>query len=70
MGDLPFPGKSTPALNLNALIVCYESAAYRASFHADRTKAPLIAENVANIECRVIHHVAEHDLFILQGMRA
>ena len=37
---------------------------------AAAVKAPLIAECVANIECRVIDHVAKHDLFVLQGVRA
>ena len=29
-------------------------------------KAPLIAECIANIECRVIDHVKKHDLFVLE----
>lgn len=33
-------------------------------------KAPLIAECIANIECRVVDHVAKHDLFVLQGIHA
>jgi len=33
-------------------------------------KAPLIAECIANIECRVIDHVKRHDLFVLEGVRA
>jgi flavin reductase (DIM6/NTAB) family NADH-FMN oxidoreductase RutF len=37
---------------------------------AKAVKAPLIAECIANIECRVIDHVKKHDLFVLQGVRA
>ena len=33
-------------------------------------KAPLIAECIANIECRVIDYVKKHDLFVLEGVRA
>jgi flavin reductase (DIM6/NTAB) family NADH-FMN oxidoreductase RutF len=33
-------------------------------------KAPLIAECIANIECRVIDYVEKHDLFVLEGVRA
>lgn len=33
-------------------------------------KAPLIAECIANIECRVLDHVKRHDLFVLEGVRA
>ena len=33
-------------------------------------KAPLIAECIANIECRVVDHVHKHDLFVLEGVRA
>jgi flavin reductase (DIM6/NTAB) family NADH-FMN oxidoreductase RutF len=37
---------------------------------AKAVKAPLIAECIANIECRVIDYVKKHDLFVLQGVRA
>lgn len=37
---------------------------------AKTVKAPLIAECIANIECRVIDHVKRHDLFVLEGVRA
>ncbi len=37
---------------------------------AKSVKAPLIAECIAHIECRVIDHVAKHDLFVLQGLHA
>lgn len=37
---------------------------------AKAVKAPLVAECVANIECRVIDHVKKHDLFVLEGVRA
>jgi flavin reductase (DIM6/NTAB) family NADH-FMN oxidoreductase RutF len=37
---------------------------------AAAVKAPLIAECIANIECRVIDHVKRHDLFVLEGVRA
>jgi flavin reductase (DIM6/NTAB) family NADH-FMN oxidoreductase RutF len=37
---------------------------------AGAVKAPLIAECIANIECRVIDHVKRHDLFVLEGVRA
>lgn len=37
---------------------------------AKSVKAPLIAECIANIECRVIDHIPKHDLFVLQGVRA
>ena len=30
----------------------------------------VIAECIANIECRVIDHVKRHDLFVLEGVRA
>jgi flavin reductase (DIM6/NTAB) family NADH-FMN oxidoreductase RutF len=33
-------------------------------------KAPLIAECIANIECRVIDYVKRHDLFVLEGLQA
>jgi flavin reductase (DIM6/NTAB) family NADH-FMN oxidoreductase RutF len=37
---------------------------------ATMIKAPLIAECIANIECRVIDYVKQHDLFVLEGVRA
>ena len=37
---------------------------------AKMVKAPLVAECIANIECRVIEHVTRHDLFVLEGVRA
>jgi flavin reductase (DIM6/NTAB) family NADH-FMN oxidoreductase RutF len=37
---------------------------------AKMVKAPLIAECIANIECRVIDHVEKHDLFVLEGVHA
>ena len=33
-------------------------------------KAPLIAQCMAHIECRVIDHVKRHDLFVLEGVWA
>lgn len=32
--------------------------------------APLVAECIANIECKVIEHIKRHDIFILSGIRA
>ncbi len=32
--------------------------------------APLIAECLANIECRVVNIVKNHDMFILEGVAA
>ena len=37
---------------------------------AKTVKAPLIAECIANIECRVIDHVKKHNLFVLEGVQA
>ena len=37
---------------------------------AKTVKAPLIAEGIAGIECRVIDHLKRHDLFVLEGVRA
>ena len=37
---------------------------------ATTIKAPLIAECIANIECRVIDYVKKHNLFVLDGVRA
>jgi len=37
---------------------------------AKAVRAPLIAECIANIECRVIDHVKRHDLFVLEGVQA
>lgn len=37
---------------------------------AASVRAPLIAECIANIECRVIDHVKKHDLFVVEGVRA
>lgn len=33
-------------------------------------QAPLIKECIANIECRVIHHIKKHDIFILDAVHA
>lgn len=33
-------------------------------------KAPLIAECIANVECRVTDHVKKHNLFVVEGVRA
>jgi flavin reductase (DIM6/NTAB) family NADH-FMN oxidoreductase RutF len=32
--------------------------------------APLIAECLANIECRVVDHIARHDIFVLEAVQA
>jgi len=37
---------------------------------AKTVKAPLIAECIANLECRVIDHVKKHNLFVLEGVQA
>ena len=37
---------------------------------AKAVKEQLIAECIANIECRVIDPVKQHDLFVLEGVRA
>lgn len=37
---------------------------------AKTIKAPLIAECIANIECRVIDYVKKHNLFVVEGVRA
>lgn len=37
---------------------------------AAEVKAPLIAECIANIECRVVDHVAKHNLFVLEAVTA
>jgi flavin reductase (DIM6/NTAB) family NADH-FMN oxidoreductase RutF len=37
---------------------------------AKSVKAPLIAECLANIECRVIDHVKKHDIFVLEAAYA
>jgi flavin reductase (DIM6/NTAB) family NADH-FMN oxidoreductase RutF len=37
---------------------------------AKSVRAPLIAECIANIECRVTDHIRRHDLFVLEGLRA
>ena len=37
---------------------------------AQAVKPPLIAECIANIECRVIDYVKKHDLFVVEGVRA
>ena len=34
---------------------------------ARSVKAPLIAECLANIECRVIDHIKKHDIFVLEA---
>ena len=33
-------------------------------------KAPLIAECLANIECKVVDHIKKHDIFILEALHA
>ena len=33
-------------------------------------KAPLIAECLANIECRVVDHIKKHDIFVLDAVHA
>jgi flavin reductase (DIM6/NTAB) family NADH-FMN oxidoreductase RutF len=37
---------------------------------AKSVKAPLIAECLANIECRIVDHIARHDIFVLDGVNA
>lgn len=37
---------------------------------AGSVKAPLIAECLANIECRVVDYVRRHDIFVLDAVRA
>ncbi len=37
---------------------------------AKMVKSPLIAQCIANIECRVVDHLKKHDLFVLEGVRA
>jgi len=37
---------------------------------AKSVKAPLIAECPANIECRIVDHIAKHDIFVLDGVNA
>ncbi|MCD8172686.1 MAG: flavin reductase family protein [Alistipes sp.] len=37
---------------------------------ASYVQAPLITDCYANIECRVTDHIAAHDIFVLQGLRA
>jgi flavin reductase (DIM6/NTAB) family NADH-FMN oxidoreductase RutF len=37
---------------------------------AEQVTAPLVAECLGNIECRVVEHIARHDLFILDGVQA
>ncbi len=37
---------------------------------ARSVKAPLIAECLANIECRVIDHIKKHDIFVLKAAQA
>lgn len=38
--------------------------------NARQVKAPLIKECIANIECRVVDHIAKHDVFVLEGVCA
>jgi flavin reductase (DIM6/NTAB) family NADH-FMN oxidoreductase RutF len=35
-----------------------------------QVEAPLIKECLANIECRVVHHLKKHNLFILEAVQA
>ena len=37
---------------------------------AKSVRAPLVAECLANIECRVVDHIAKHDIFVLDAVRA
>lgn len=37
---------------------------------ASHVAAPLIGECWANIECRVVDHIAQHDMFVLDGIKA
>lgn len=37
---------------------------------AASVKAPLIAECIANIECRVIDYVKKHDLFVMEAVQS
>jgi flavin reductase (DIM6/NTAB) family NADH-FMN oxidoreductase RutF len=37
---------------------------------ASHVGAPLIGECRANIECRVVDHIAKHDIFVLEGVAA
>jgi len=37
---------------------------------ATSVKAPLIAECLANIECKVVDHVKKHDIFVLAAVHA
>ena len=40
------------------------------ALEAKSVGAPLIKECLANIECRVVHHLKKHDLFILEAVQA
>jgi flavin reductase (DIM6/NTAB) family NADH-FMN oxidoreductase RutF len=37
---------------------------------ASQVSAPLIMECYANIECRVVDHIKQHDIFVLDGIKA
>ena len=37
---------------------------------AKLVKAPLLKECIANIECRVVDHIREHDIFVLDAVAA
>jgi flavin reductase (DIM6/NTAB) family NADH-FMN oxidoreductase RutF len=37
---------------------------------ASRVTAPLIKECYVNIECRVANHIKQHDIFVLDGIKA
>jgi len=37
---------------------------------ASMVKAPLIAECYANIECRIVDHIKDHDIFVLDAVEA
>jgi flavin reductase (DIM6/NTAB) family NADH-FMN oxidoreductase RutF len=37
---------------------------------AERVKALLIKECLANIECQVVDHIKKHDIFVLEGIQA
>ena len=40
------------------------------AFEAASVKAPLIEECYVNIECRVVDHIKEHNIFVLDGIEA
>jgi flavin reductase (DIM6/NTAB) family NADH-FMN oxidoreductase RutF len=38
--------------------------------NAENVSAPLIKECYANIECRIVDHIKQHDIFVLDGISA